>query len=96
MGAEKNFENKVKDLLKKKGAYYVKYFGCGFTRAGVPDLLVCFKGKFIAIELKAERGETSELQDYNLEQIKKAGGYGFVLYPHDLPFFLNFLDNLEG
>lgn len=96
VAAEKNFENKVKEILKSKGAYFVKQFGCAFSKSGVPDLLVCYKGRFIAVELKAEKGEPSALQLYNLDEIRKAGGYGFLLYPKDLPIFLNFLTGLEN
>ena len=38
MAEEKNFENRVKQWLRSKGCYVVKYYGCGGTRAGVPDL----------------------------------------------------------
>lgn len=96
MGQEKNFEEKVKEILKSKGAYYVKQFGCAFTKSGIPDLLVCYKGRFIGIELKAKKGTPSPLQLYNVDLIQKAGGYAFVLYPEDLPMFINFLNSLES
>ena len=34
MAEEKNFENRVKQWLRSKGCYVVKYYGCGGTRAG--------------------------------------------------------------
>lgn len=75
---EKNIENKIKSYLKSKGAYYVKYFGNQFSQVGVPDILACYKGRFIGIEVKNEKGKTSPLQDVNLEQIKQAGGISLV------------------
>ena len=33
MAEEKNFENRVKQWLRSKGCYVVKYYGCGGTRA---------------------------------------------------------------
>lgn len=75
---EKNIENQIKKYLKSKGAYYVKYFGNSFSQVGVPDLLVCYKGRFIAIEVKNEKGKTSPLQDYNIKAIKQAGGISLV------------------
>lgn len=75
---EKTIENKIKSYLKSKGAYCVKYFGNTYSQVGVPDLLVCYKGRFIGIECKNETGKTSPLQDFNLEAIQKAGGYSFV------------------
>ena len=75
---EKNIENKIKTYLKGKGAYHVKYFGNSFSQVGVPDLLACYKGRFIGIEVKNETGKTSPLQDYNLASIKRAGGISLV------------------
>lgn len=75
---EKSIENKIKAYLKSKGAYYVKYHGNKFSQVGVPDILACYKGKFIAIEVKNEVGKTSQLQDINLKLIKDAGGIAIV------------------
>ena len=75
---EKNIENRIKTYLKSKGAYCVKYHGNQFSQVGVPDLLVCYKGMFLGIEVKNETGKTSPLQDVNIKQIEKAGGISFV------------------
>ena len=75
---EKCIENKIKSYLTSKGAYHVKYFGNQFSQVGVPDILACYKGRFIAIEVKNETGKTSPLQDVNLEQIRQAGGISLV------------------
>ena len=74
MAQEKQFEQKIKNFLKSQNCYYVKYFGCGFSRAGVPDILACVNGHFLAIEVKAERGRVSELQRINIERINNCGG----------------------
>lgn len=75
---EKNIENKIKSYLKSVGAYYVKYHGNQFSQVGVPDILACYKGAFIGIEVKNETGKTSPLQDVNLKMINEAGGIGIV------------------
>ena len=75
---EKQIENQIKKYLKSIGAYVVKYFGCTYSQAGVPDLIICYKGRFIAIEVKTDSNKTSSLQDINIQQIKKAGGIAFV------------------
>lgn len=75
---EKIIENKIKDYLKSKGAYYFKHHGNQFSQVGVPDIIACYKGKFIGIEVKNETGKTSPLQDVNLKMINDAGGIGIV------------------
>ena len=47
-------------------------------RAGVPDIIGCYKGRFIAIECKAGKGKTTALQDKELGAILTAGGFTFV------------------
>lgn len=96
MAAEKNFENRVKTFLKDRGAWVLKYWGgAAYTKSGVPDLLVCFSGWFIGIELKAPRGKPSDLQLYQLREIEKAGGVGILLYPKDFEDFKKFIERLE-
>lgn len=95
MAEEKTFQNKVIKWLESQGAYVVKYWGGGmYTRAGVPDLLVCHKGYFLGIELKAEKGKASDLQLHNIEEIKKSGGIALVLRPSGFDDFKKFIDTL--
>lgn len=75
---EKNIENKIKNYLKLKGAYYFKHHGNQFSQVGVPDIIACYKGRFIGVEVKNETGKTSPLQDINLKMINEAGGIGIV------------------
>lgn len=90
---EKSFENKVKAFLKNEGCWYVKYWsgtarnGKQFTKAGIPDLLVCCNGFFLGVELKAEKGKPSDLQLWNIDKIREANGIAMVLYPDDFETF---------
>ena len=94
IAAEKNFENKIKAYLKSIGAYFIKTHGDRFSRVGTPDIIACVNGHFVAVEVKAENGKPSDLQLYHLDEIRKAGGHSFLLYPKDFENFKNFLENL--
>lgn len=94
MGAEKNFENKVKKYLKSKGIWHVKYFANSFTPMGIPDVLGVVNGRFLAIELKAENGKTSPLQEYNINEIKRCGGIAIVLKPSGFETFKKLIEEL--
>jgi hypothetical protein len=48
------------------------------ARAGVSDLIFIHKGQAFALELKAEKGRTTEDQDEFLMDWNNAGGIGFV------------------
>lgn len=91
MAAEKNFEEKVKKYLDERNDWYLKYWGGGgFTKSGIPDLLVCDCGRFLGIELKANNGKPSLLQLHNLKKIREAGGIGVLLYPKEFELFKKF------
>ena len=93
---EKTFENKIKKFLEAEGAWFIKYWaGSQFTKAGVPDILACVNGYFVGIEVKAQQGRPSELQLYNIEKIRNAGGFALVLYPSAFPKFKEFIKNLK-
>ena len=97
MAAEKNFENKVKKFLEEQGCWFLKYWGgAAYTKAGIPDLLVCCNGYFLGVELKAPNGKPSELQLWNIKKIKEAGGIAIVLYPKDFDSFKNLIHELKG
>ena len=79
MAAEAVLQTKIIKHLASKGAYTVKVITA--SKAGVPDLLVCYKGLFIAIEVKApgKLSNTSKLQEYNLDLVLEAGGSSTVM-----------------
>lgn len=97
MAAEKQFENKIKDELHNRGAWKVKFFANAFTPAGVPDVLACYKGLFLGIEVKGVSSYgLTELQKYNLRLIRQAGGIGICVYPSGWQQFLDILDRLDA
>ena len=95
MAEEKKLETRLKKILKDRGAWYLKTFSDGVQRAGVPDLLVCYRGHFIGIEVKSERGKPTQLQLIEIREIKKAGGYAFVIRPSNLDELVEFLDKID-
>ena len=81
---EKKVKAKVVEILKAHGVYYFFPATYGMGRSGVPDIICCYRGKFIAIECKAGAGKTTALQDRELDLIKKAGGVQMVVNEKNL------------
>ena len=46
------------------------------TRRGTADVVVCYKGNFIAFECKSATGELSDQQIKFLNKVRAAGGIG--------------------
>ena len=65
--------------LREKGAWVLKVHGGGWSRRGIPDLLVCHRGRFVALEVKAGSRSATPLQTHELRQIGAAGGKGAVV-----------------
>ena len=76
-------EGKVKAAVRKvldaEGVYYFMPAANGFGRAGIPDIICCVRGFFLAIELKAGKGKTTALQDRELAAINAHGGKAMVV-----------------
>lgn len=61
-------------------SYVVKIISA--TKAGVLDVIVCYKGRFIAFEVKTpdEKTNVSDLQQHNINEIIKNGGLAYVVW----------------
>jgi Holliday junction resolvase len=80
MTPEAKTKKRVRAILDAAGVYHFNPFGGGYGRAGIPDIVACANGFFLAIECKAGKGKTTALQDRELENIRAAGGVTLVLY----------------
>lgn len=80
MASEQDIQRKIIKYLESKGAYVVKVISV--SKSGVPDILCCYNGKFIAIEVKIPTTKTnvSELQKYNLNKVTECGGISLVAW----------------
>ena len=71
-------------ILQKHDVYYFMPIGGAYTRSGVPDVVCCFKSKFLAIEVKAGKGKTTALQDREITAIQAHGGHAMVVNEDNL------------
>lgn len=77
---EKAIENKIKQYLKTvEDLYFFKEHGGLYGTAGVPDIICCYKGRFIALEVKAPDGKPTALQDATIRRIIGAGGIARIV-----------------
>ena len=97
MTPETKFKNEVQKWLISQGIYqagtpshrqtkpirgwFVKIWGGGMQKEGIPDILMCVNGIFISLELKSAKGRPSELQKKNTAMVNESKGIGIILYP---------------
>jgi hypothetical protein len=91
-------EKKVKDscvkLIKSYDAYYFYPVMTGFGRSGIPDIICCVSGKFLAIECKAGDNKPTALQERELQKITEAGGVSLVINEANLTMLDEILKGL--
>lgn len=54
-----------------------KTHGGIYGTAGIPDIVCCYKGFFLAFEVKTPSGRLTKLQESTIEKIKAAKGEAF-------------------
>lgn len=64
---------KVLLRLRAEGGWWFKVHGGPFQTSGIPDILGCYNGSLIAIELKNPGEEPTDLQSIVMEELQKAG-----------------------
>jgi len=80
---ERSFQSRViKDLKRVEGLYFFKKEAAAIR--GLPDIVICYRGKFVAWELKRDaRAKPSVLQSYNVNRITACGGIALVVHPEN-------------
>ena len=56
-----------------------KEHGGMYGTAGIPDVICCYRGKFVAFEVKTEKGKTTALQESVINKIQNCGGKAAVV-----------------
>lgn len=77
---ESDLIRKISEYLKTvPNLFFWKEHGGMYGTAGIPDLIVCYKGRFIAFECKVGKNKPTALQAITIGQIVAAGGYAVVV-----------------
>ena len=92
---ESKVKKQVKKILDDLGAYHFSPMTAGFGRSGVPDIIACYKGKFIGIECKAGKNEPTLLQKHNMKMIQQNKGLAIVINEGNIEALLTLVKEIE-
>lgn len=81
---EVKVKKQIRKLLDEAGAYYAMPIGTGYGNSGVPDFLICHRGRFIAVEAKAGNNKPTALQEAHMARIRSNGGTALVINEDNL------------
>ena len=93
---EKRVKDKVTAALKEEGVYYFFPATHGYGRSGVPDIIACVNGHFLAIECKAGKNKPTALQIREIESIRHAGGVAVVVNEGNWDMLPELIRKLKG
>jgi len=73
---ERDVVASIKKYLASLGSdvFFWKEHGGPYGTSGVPDIICCYKGRFLGLEVKLPSGKLTELQKRAIEKINRAGG----------------------
>lgn len=80
MTPEAKTKQRIKKILEDAGVWFFMPPANGYGRSGIPDFICCVNGFFFAIEAKAGKGQTTALQERELERIRKANGSAIIVW----------------
>ncbi len=69
-----------KYLATLPDCFFWKEHGGQYGTAGIPDIIACYKGRFIALEAKVGKNKPTKLQAATIDKIRQAGGTAAVVY----------------
>ena len=95
MTPEAKVKKQVKKILDDLGAYHFSPMMDGYGKSGVPDIIACYKGKFIAIECKAGKNTPTLLQLRNIENIKRNNGLAIVVNEDNIEALLALVKEIQ-
>jgi len=76
--AERDIVAAILRLLKKTpNCFCWKEHGGMYGTAGIPDIISCINGRFVAFEVKTPTGKLTRLQELTIEKIRAAGGRAY-------------------
>lgn len=96
---EKNLQGRCLKYVKELSQQGVPILainqhGSAYGSRGVPDIILCIKGHFVAVELKVGDNTPTPLQKHWLDKIIDAKGDAYVCYTLD--YFKTIVANYVG
>ena len=75
---ERDIVAAIQGYLRTLGGdvFFWKEHGGPYGTSGIPDIICCYRGRFLGLEAKQPGGRLTRLQERALERINAAGGIG--------------------
>lgn len=92
---ESNIVKGIQRYLKTvPECFFWKEHGGMYGTAGIPDIICCYRGLFIGLEVKTKTGQLTKLQEVMIRRIREAGGRAYKVTSVD--DVKTIFENMEG
>lgn len=90
---ESDVKKAIKKLITARGGFWSDITGGPYSKPGDPDIVVCYREKYIGLEGKYFNGRPSQAQKDRKMQIEAAGGR--FLFPTSTVSVEKLLDEID-
>lgn len=95
--SEATFSRKLQKTLRERGWWVVKYHASQYTPKGIPDLICCYRGHFIGLELKRDaKAGLSQWQARVGQEIQDNQGLFYKVYPENMTSVIEDVESRLG
>lgn len=93
--SETYLQRRIKRLIRLRGGYCVKNWGSMISEPGIADITACYKGLYIALEVKDKDNKPEPAQGIHARNVQKAGGITAAVWSvEEVEKILNSIDCL--
>jgi hypothetical protein len=71
---ESRLSRQIMTMIRKRGGFCFKVAANEQMMVGLPDIIICYKGYFVAFETKMPEGRVADVQAYRHKLIRRAEG----------------------
>lgn len=77
---ETTLQENIQKYIESIGGYVNKNHGSMISEPGIADLTICYKGLYIAMEVKVNDNKPTKAQGIHCRRVLKAGGISIVVW----------------
>ena len=93
---ETYLQRSIRKLISKRGGYAIKQHGSMISEPGIPDIIACYNGFFLAVEAKEIGNEPSRQQGIHIRNIQAADGITCIVWSlTDVEKVLDIIDQYQ-
>lgn len=96
MQPEARISQAIRKAVTARGAFCFKVHGSEFMMAGLPDLVMSYRGVFIGVETKTPAGRLSDRQRYVHRVMRETGSDAVIVVATSPAHVLAVLDRVDA